>query len=376
MHISLYVSLIQLSVVLADKLDTTILGFVLDRRRGRVGRVGVQRGEQAVPPAPPDGLDAGLHGDAGGGQPGGGAGRAGLERVKYDGTRLHIGVLLPVALLAWIYAGPFLSLWIGDRLGYDAAREAPLMRLFLVAALPLVLSVPVQMAIGLNKIKVIALAALAGSLVNLPISCYLTRRLGVSGVIWGTVLTTLFSNLLVPGRLCLPRAEDRPADLPEADLDRAAWPGPPRWSRPPGPCGSRCRSPDAAAGLAHDAARRPPRAGERRLPRRLPARPRRPRRPRRAGRQAPAAVTHRSLAVTRSPRRSKARTGPRAANEKVRRAAVAMPPLVVTGQIPAALARCGGRAIPAMEQTLSIDTNVSFCQHAERCILASSPSIW
>jgi O-antigen/teichoic acid export membrane protein len=123
----------------------------------------------------------------------------GLERVKYDGTRLHIGVLLPIGLLAWLHAGPFLSLWMGDRLGYDASREAPLMRLFLVAALPLVLSVPVQMAIGLNKIKVIALAALAGSLVNLPVSCYLTARWGVSGVIWGTVLTTLFSNLLVPG---------------------------------------------------------------------------------------------------------------------------------------------------------------------------------
>ena len=73
------------------------------------------------------------------------------------------------------------------------------MRLFLAATLPLVLSVPVQMAIGLNKIKVIALAALIGSLVNLPLSCILTARLGVSGVIWGTVLTTFFSNLLVPG---------------------------------------------------------------------------------------------------------------------------------------------------------------------------------
>ena len=39
----------------------------------------------------------------------------GLDRVKYDGTRLHIGVLLPVGLLAWIYASPFLSLWLGDR---------------------------------------------------------------------------------------------------------------------------------------------------------------------------------------------------------------------------------------------------------------------
>jgi O-antigen/teichoic acid export membrane protein len=73
------------------------------------------------------------------------------------------------------------------------------MRLFLIAALPLVLAVPAQMAIGINKVKIIALAAIAGSVVNLPISCYLTTRLGVSGVIWGTVLTTLFSNLLVPG---------------------------------------------------------------------------------------------------------------------------------------------------------------------------------
>ena len=114
---------------------------------------------------------------------------------------MHIGLLLPVGLLAWIYAVPFLSLWFGNRLGYDAGQTwwCRLMRLFLIAAIPLVLSVPVQMSIGLNKIKVIALAALVGSLVNLPISCYLTARLGVAGVIWGTVLTTLFSNLLVPG---------------------------------------------------------------------------------------------------------------------------------------------------------------------------------
>src|SRR5262249_25823647 len=83
--------------------------------------------------------------------------------------------------------------------GYDAAIQAPLMRLFLLAAIPLVLSVFTQMAIGLNKVKVIALSALAGSVVNLPVSCVLTARWGVEGVIWGTVLTTVFSNLLVPG---------------------------------------------------------------------------------------------------------------------------------------------------------------------------------
>jgi O-antigen/teichoic acid export membrane protein len=197
-HFSFYIALIQISVVLADKVDTTILGFVLPKPAGssiavydmvskpflQLRQTGWMLAYMVMPAVAS--LAAARD-------------ERGLDRVKYDGTRLHIGGLLPVGLLAWIYAGPFLSLCFGDRLGYDAANVAPLMRLFLVAAIPLVLSVPVQMSIGINKIKVIALSALAGSLVNLPISCYLTMRLGVAGVIWGTVLTTLFSNLLVPG---------------------------------------------------------------------------------------------------------------------------------------------------------------------------------
>ena len=89
------------------------------------------------------------------------------------------------------------------------------MRLFLVAALPLVLSVPVQMAIGLNKIKVIALAALAGSLVNLPFSCYLDRAAGRLGRDLGHGADDALLQPAGAGPLRLPRAEDRPADLPE-----------------------------------------------------------------------------------------------------------------------------------------------------------------
>lgn len=198
-HFSLYIALIQISVVLADKLDTTVLGFVLDRGAAEVAESVYnvvskpfvqlrQTGWMLAYMVMPAVASLAAAND-----------ERGLERVKYDGTRLHIGLLAPAGLLAWLYAGPFLSLWIGDRLGYDASREAPLMRLFLLATLPLVLSVPVQMAIGLNRIKVIAVAALAGAVVNLPLSCYLTWLWGVSGVIWGTVLTTFFSNLLVPG---------------------------------------------------------------------------------------------------------------------------------------------------------------------------------
>jgi O-antigen/teichoic acid export membrane protein len=204
-HISVYIALIQISIVLADKLDITVLGFliptdseaaitvysIVSKPFVQLRQIGWMLAYLVMPAVASLAAARDLRG---------------LDRVKYDGTRLHIGVLLPVGLLAWIYAAPFLSLWIGDpqwdeirSLGYDLSDVARLMRLFLVAAIPLVLSVPVQMCIGINKIKVIALSVLAGSVINLPISCYLTTRLGVAGVIWGTVLTTLFSNLLVPG---------------------------------------------------------------------------------------------------------------------------------------------------------------------------------
>jgi O-antigen/teichoic acid export membrane protein len=197
LNFSFYIALIQISVVLADKVDTTILGFMLadpgpaNTVYDMVGKPFLQlrqTGWMLAYMVMPAVASLAAAND-----------QRTLDRVKYDGARLHLAALLPVGLLAWIYAGPFLSLWMGDRLGYDAAIQAPLMRLFLLAAIPLVLSVFTQMAIGLNKVKVIALSALAGSVVNLPISCVLTAKWGVEGVIWGTVLTTMFSNLLVPG---------------------------------------------------------------------------------------------------------------------------------------------------------------------------------
>ncbi len=197
LHISFFMSLMQLSVVLADKIDTTMLAFVLKNPGPanavydvvskpflQIRQTGWMLAYMVMPAVAS--LVAARDVRA-------------LDRIKYDGSRLHIGLLMPVALLAWIYAAPFLSLWVGDRLGYDAGLVAPLLRLFLIATLPLLLTVLVQSAIGTGRIRFIALSSLAGSLVNLPISYVLTSRIGVAGVIWGTVLTTLFSNFLVPG---------------------------------------------------------------------------------------------------------------------------------------------------------------------------------
>ena len=195
LRVSLYLFLLQLSVVLADQLDILVLGFALaDADPGpaittyqNVSKPFFQTRQTGwtlaylVMPAV---VSLAAVRD-----------ERSLERVKYDGPRYLAGVILPVALLAATYAETFLTLWVGP----EFAADAPLLRLFLVGTIPLLISVQVQMMIGMGRIRVVALAAIAGAIINLPLSYYLTRRIGVAGVIWGTVLTTLFSNLLIPG---------------------------------------------------------------------------------------------------------------------------------------------------------------------------------
>jgi O-antigen/teichoic acid export membrane protein len=195
-HVSVYVFLMQLSVVLADMVDTTILTYALpDLEPGpsitlyqnvskpffQLRQMGWTLVYLVIPAAASLAATRDLIGG---------------DKLKYDGTRHLVALLLPTALLAAMYAAPFLNLWVGPAY----VPHAWLLQLFLVGTLPLVLAVFAKMAFGMGKYEVLSLSSLAGSLVNLPLSYYLTTRLGVAGVIWGTVLTTLVSNLLLPGR--------------------------------------------------------------------------------------------------------------------------------------------------------------------------------
>jgi Na+-driven multidrug efflux pump len=204
---SAYVALIQLSVVLADKIDTTVLGYALERPGPAISIYQAvskpflqlrQMGWMLAYLVMPAVASLAAAED-----------REGIEKIKYDGTRMLVGLLLPVVLLAAFDARPFLEAWVPKFAG-----QAWLMQLFLAATAPLVLSVLVQMATGMGRVRVIALAAMAGAAVNLPLSYAWTYVTGdVSGVIWGTVLTTLFSNLLVPGVYCFRTLDVRPGEF-------------------------------------------------------------------------------------------------------------------------------------------------------------------
>ncbi len=204
---SVYVSMGQLSVILADMIDTTVLGYVLpdpapsiavymtvSRPFLQIRQAGWMLAYLVMPAV----ASLAAAGD-----------RRGLDTLKYDGARLHIGALTPIVLLAWIDAAPFLAAWVPK-----FADQAFLMRLFLVATTPLVVSLLGQVANGLGHMRTISVAALGGAIVNLPLSYALTVwTQDVSGVIWGTVLTTLVSNLLIPAVYCFRVLELRPREF-------------------------------------------------------------------------------------------------------------------------------------------------------------------
>jgi O-antigen/teichoic acid export membrane protein len=245
MHISLYMFLMHLSVAMADKVDRAILGFALPDPDEAVSVYSTvmkpfeqvrQMGWTLAFLVMPAVASLAAADD-----------REGLDRVKYDGARLHAGAIFPVGLLAWLLAAPFLDLWVGAEFAGQVPELAALMRLFLVATLPLLVAVHVQVAIGMGRIAFISWAAMAGAAVNLPLSYFLTLKLGVAGVIWGTVLTTLVSNLLLPGwyafrvtGVSLPEYWRRTLAAPVAGglalvaavlLLGAIWPA---WPLPPG----------------------------------------------------------------------------------------------------------------------------------------------
>ena len=202
MRFSGFIALMQWSVVLADKVDTVVLGYALgdtdfpwitvyqnvSKPFFHIRQTGWTLAYLVMPAV----VSLAVGGD-----------KVGLERIKYDGTRFLVALLVPPTLLAGIYAATFLHLWVGA----EFVPFAWMLQLFLVATLPLVLSAITQMAIGMGYIKLISLVSLAGSLVNLPLSYVLTVRYGASGVIWGTVLTTLITNLLIPMLILFPRLE-------------------------------------------------------------------------------------------------------------------------------------------------------------------------
>ena len=107
-----------------------------------------------------------------------------LRSLYLRGTKYTVALSLPVTLAALLYAGPLIRTWVGDE--YEGMTAAT--QLFLVY--PILVSVHViglTMLVGLGRMREMVVLSPAAVLCNLVVSVALAPRLGIIGVIWGTL---------------------------------------------------------------------------------------------------------------------------------------------------------------------------------------------
>lgn len=111
--------------------------------------------------------------------------RARVRAVVIQGTKYTAAACLPVALIGMVLAAPGVQFWVGAQY-LDSVVPA---RLFLSYLLfwPLVLA-GYNATIGLGVIRPLVIIQWTTTAINLALSIVLTRRIGVTGVIWGTVI--------------------------------------------------------------------------------------------------------------------------------------------------------------------------------------------
>lgn len=122
-----------------------------------------------------------------------------LRGLYVKGTRYSLAIGLPIIVGGILFAGPLIATWVGS----DYTNMTGAARLFLVyPALALALVVGQTMLVGLGRMREMLRYHLVAVVINLLVSSLLVSRVGIIGVIWGTVVGYLllwvpFTRLLL-----------------------------------------------------------------------------------------------------------------------------------------------------------------------------------
>lgn len=118
-----------------------------------------------------------------------------LRRLLIHGTRVAVLVSLPIAWALFFRNQTFIGLWMGQQYAQSSGQ---VLRILLLSSVAISGNrVGANIVLGLGKHKPFALWQSCEAIANLTLSIYLVRRIGITGVAWGTVLPSLFSQLLL-----------------------------------------------------------------------------------------------------------------------------------------------------------------------------------
>jgi O-antigen/teichoic acid export membrane protein len=108
-----------------------------------------------------------------------------LRDLYLRGTSIAVGISLPVVVAGFVFAEPLITTWIGDSVGESVGSA----RLFLTfVAFVSVHAVGTAMITALGQMRFMITLITIFTVVNLVVSIALVGRLGVDGVILGTVI--------------------------------------------------------------------------------------------------------------------------------------------------------------------------------------------
>lgn len=118
-----------------------------------------------------------------------------LRTVALRFGRIATLVMFPMTLTFLLRGGTFIGLWMGP--AYAGPSGAVLLILSLALTLAAARQVAMASLSGLNRHRRLAPFYVAEALLNLGMSIYWIRDLGIVGVAWGTTVPNLVTSLLV-----------------------------------------------------------------------------------------------------------------------------------------------------------------------------------
>jgi O-antigen/teichoic acid export membrane protein len=119
--------------------------------------------------------------------------KAGLRDSLVTGTRILLGIGLPLALLISILAGPIIRTWVGPGFGDATAIVVILAPSIVMLGL---CQIGLQMLQGIGKPRVPALIFISEGILNVGLAILLANLIGLNGVAWADLLAGLAVTVL------------------------------------------------------------------------------------------------------------------------------------------------------------------------------------
>lgn len=123
-----------------------------------------------------------------------------LERLYHDGSRLLMLAMIPIVLVAALWAKDFYRLWIGEEYiqGEPFPSVALLLQILLFSTASTYISnIAGFVLVGAGQVKLVAIALISGSVISLALSLILIQSYGLVGISISIVIASAFVDIFI-----------------------------------------------------------------------------------------------------------------------------------------------------------------------------------